>query len=130
MKSTKDLFDVVVPNEKLNEQFERIRASATSVAARLMLSDVFRDFEDPDGNFIEQFQTTGFNARFFELYLHAYFTRSGYVVDRSNPNPDFLVTRDGTTVPIEATTLARFIHEDAKDGSWGVEITSNMMAWG
>ena|SRR5271157_649922 len=30
----------------------------------------------------------------------------------------------------EDRTLARFIHEDAKDGSWGVEITSNMMAWG
>ena len=105
MKNAKDLFDVIVPNEKLNETFMRICSSPQSVAARLMLNDIFQDFEDPDGNFIEQFQTNGFNARFFELYLYAYFTRSGYAVDRSNPNPDFLVTKDGTKVAVEATTL-------------------------
>ena len=37
------------------------------------------------------------------------------------------ITADKTA---ELWDLARFIHEDAKDGSWGVEITSNMMAWG
>jgi hypothetical protein len=30
-------------------------------------------YEDPDGNFIEQFQTTGFDARLWELYLFAMF---------------------------------------------------------
>ena len=73
--------------------------------ARGMLENIYRDFDDPDGNFLEQFQTTGFDARFFELYLFAYFSRSGYEVDRSHPNPDFLVTRGGLTVGVEATTV-------------------------
>ena len=72
---------------------------------RGMLDDVYRDFADPDGNFLEQFQTNGFDSRFFELYLFAYFSRSGYDVDRSHPNPDFLVTRGGLTVAVEATTV-------------------------
>jgi hypothetical protein len=70
-----------------------------------MLDDIFQDFRDQDGNFLEQFQTTGFDARFFELYLYAYFSRSGFQVDRTHSNPDFLITHDGITVAVEATTV-------------------------
>jgi hypothetical protein len=66
---------------------------------------VYQDFTDPDGNFLEQFQSTGFDARYFELYLFAYFSRSDYQVDRTHPNPDFLVSSEGTTVAVEATTV-------------------------
>src|SRR5882724_4679194 len=72
-----------------------------------MFGDVYQSFDDPDGNFVEQFQTTGFNARCFELYLFAYFSRSGFEVNRSHPNPDFLVSREGLTVAVEATTVNR-----------------------
>jgi hypothetical protein len=99
------LFDPVVPKEKLDSHFADIRAATTSIAARAMLEDVFESFEDPDGNFKEQFQTTGFDSRFFELYLYAYFNRSGFSVDRSHPYPDFMVERDGTKACIEATTV-------------------------
>jgi len=89
-----------------------------------MLDDIFQDFIDPDGNFLEQFQTSGFDARFFELYLHAYFSRSGYQTDRSHPNPDFLVTRDGLTVAVEATTVnASMSGVVAKAGSKIAELT-------
>ena len=70
-----------------------------------MVEDVYQTFSDPDGNFVEQFQTTGFDARFFELYLYAYFSRSGYEVDRSHPKPDFLVKRQTKTIAVEATTV-------------------------
>ena len=99
------LFDLVVPEEKLDKDFARIRTAATSIAARAMLEDVFESFEDVDGNFKEQFQTTGFDSRFFELYLYAYLSRSGFSTDRSHPNPDFIVTRNGTKACIEATTV-------------------------
>ena len=59
----------------------------------------------PDHNFLQQFQTDGFDARFFELYLFAYFSGSGFHVDRTHGSPDFLVNRDGTTVAVEATTV-------------------------
>ena len=69
------------------------------------MDQVYQDFEDPDGNFLEQFQTTGFDARLFELYLFAYFSNSGFEVDRTHASPDFVVTRDGVTVSVEATTV-------------------------
>jgi hypothetical protein len=104
-KARKTLFEPIVDKTKLNPRFKHLKTAATSEAARLMLDDVFQDFIDPDGNFLEQFQTTGFDARFFELYLYAYFSRSGYRVDRNQENPDFLVERNGTVVAVEATTV-------------------------
>ncbi len=70
-----------------------------------MLDDIYQTFVDPEGNFLEQFQTSGFDSRYFELYLFAYFLRSAFVIDRTRPNPDFLVSRDGMTVAVEATTV-------------------------
>ena len=101
----KQLFKPVVGQKRLDLRFEHLRTSPVAKAAREMLNDVFRNFVDTDGNFVEQFQTTGFDSRFFELYLHAYLSRSGYQIDRHHPNPDFLITRDGITVALEATTV-------------------------
>jgi len=70
-----------------------------------MLDDIYQTFDDPEGNFLEQFQTSGFDARYFELYLFAYFSRCGFSVDRTRPNPDFLVSKSGLTVAVEATTV-------------------------
>ncbi len=103
---TKTLFDVVVPAEKVHPSFHHLLADV-SAPARLMLDDVYQDFEDPDGNFLEQFQSTGFDARFFELYLHAYFSRSGFEVTRPTRNPDFLVRRGVLSAAVEATTINR-----------------------
>jgi hypothetical protein len=69
-----------------------------------MLRDAFSGFHDPDGNFIEQFQTTGFDQRTFELYLFAVVSAAGLDVDRKFEQPDFMVTRDGITVCVEAVT--------------------------
>ncbi len=104
-KTKKTLFDPVVEAQKLNASFEHVRTSAGCSPARWMLDDVYQTFDDPERNFLEQFQTTGFNARFFELYLYAYFCRSGFAVDRSHPNPDFIVSRGDLTVAVEATTV-------------------------
>jgi len=39
---------------------------------------MMRFYEDTDGNFVEQFQTTAFDACIWELYLFATFTELGY----------------------------------------------------
>lgn len=101
----KTLFDAVVSQEKLHPVFDRLRTWPGGEPARWMLDDVYQSLNDPEGNFLEQFQTTGFDARHFELYLFAYFSRSGFMVDREMPNPDFLVSRGGVRAAVEATTV-------------------------
>jgi len=104
-QNRKTLFQPIVAREKLHPDFECLRTSPGAEPARRMLDEIYQDFDDPEGNFLEQFQTTGFDARYFELYLFTYFSRSGFVVDRSHPNPDFLVSRDRLIVAVEATTV-------------------------
>lgn len=95
----------MVDRTKLNKAFELIRTAEGYVTSRMMLDEIYQYFEDPDGNFLEQFQTTGFDARCFELYLFTYFTRSGFSVDRTHLNPDFIIKRSDVTVAVEATTV-------------------------
>jgi hypothetical protein len=42
-----------------------------------------------DGNFVEQFQTRGFDARIWELYLFAAFREMNYGIERVHAVPDF-----------------------------------------
>lgn len=101
----KDLFEPIIDVEKLNSAFQYMRISPVAEPARLMANEIFQDFPDTDGNFVEQFQTTGFDSRIFELYLFAYLSRSGYSVSREHKQPDFIVTKGGIAVAIEATTV-------------------------
>jgi hypothetical protein len=98
------LLQPVVAEDKLYAKFKWISTAPEAACARAMLNDVYRDFTDPDGNFVEQFQSTAFDARYFEFYLFAYLQRSGYKIDRTYAFPDFIVERGGARAAIEATT--------------------------
>ena len=99
-----DLFVPLAPENRLNAHFLKLRSENGSEPARLMMSEIYQSFPDADGNFAEQFQTAGFDARTFELYLYAYLSRSGYQIRRDYPYPDFVVKRAGVSCAIEATT--------------------------
>lgn len=99
-----DLFAGNRPDSDLHPQFLKTRDDPKMAPARAMLNEVAAAMYDPDGNFVEQFQTHGFDARTLEIYLHALFTEAGHSIDRSHDRPDFLLTRDGLTVAVEAVT--------------------------
>lgn len=62
-------------------------------------------YEDADGNFGEQFQTTGFDARIWELYLFAALSEAGYIIDKSAPAQDFAAVGPLGEFLVEATTV-------------------------
>jgi hypothetical protein len=98
------LFNPIVAEDKLHPSFVKLRDVADH-PGRAMLEEIFAEYDDIDGNFLEQFQTTGFDARLFELYLFALFSRHQYALDRRYPHPDFIIERIGVRVAIEATTV-------------------------
>ena len=61
--------------------------------------------EDLDGNFVEQFQTTGFNSRLWELYLFATFVEMEYHIEHSHAAPDFACRGILGEFTVEATTV-------------------------
>lgn len=99
-----DLFAHSRPDTELHPQFLKTRDSPMYAPARAVLREVTSSMTDPDGNLIEQFQTHGFDARTFEIYLHALFSEAGHVIDRNHDRPDFMISRAGLTVAVEAVT--------------------------
>lgn len=66
---------------------------------------MMRWYEDADGNFIEQFQTTGFDQRIWELYLYAMLIEAGYILSREHNVPDFCSAGLFGELYIEAVTV-------------------------
>jgi hypothetical protein len=96
-----DLLTPVRPPKDLHPQFLNLISHAVYEPARGMLREVYAEFPDPDGNFVEQFQTTGFYARTFELFLFAMFKDLGHHIERE-PRLDFILSRDGQEACVEA----------------------------
>jgi hypothetical protein len=99
-----DLFTPVVPQDQLNPTFKGL-AHRGFEPARRMLADIAATFNDKDGNFVKDFQTTGFDARLWELYLHAYLRSDGFTLDERKPMPDYVATKAGRTICMEAVTV-------------------------
>jgi hypothetical protein len=70
------------------------------------MNHVFARMPNPDGNFITDFQTVGFDARVWEFYLFAALTFTGFDVSQPCDQPDFLARRFGESAWIEAVTAS------------------------
>ncbi len=85
-----NLFERKVPEHQLSEIYKRVEAGATSGDLEL-LNKWLAGFEDRDGKFVQEFQTT-FNSSFWELYLHAALKDLRLEVDYRHKSPDYVVT--------------------------------------
>lgn len=100
-----DFFGYTRPVKQLNPGFVQLAEHEAYSPARQIIEPMMRWYEDADGNFIEQFQTTGFDQRIWELYLFAAFIELGYQLDRSDPVPDFLCSGLRGQFAVEAVTV-------------------------
>ncbi len=100
-----DFFTSIVAAEKLHPDFVHLNTIEGYSPAKELITPMMRWYEDADGNFIEQFQTTGFDARMWELYLFAMLVEAGYALDRDQPIPDFSAKGLLGEMCIEATTV-------------------------
>lgn len=106
-KSPIDLFAEVVPAERLHPYFAQLAREPSFLPARSIINAMMPHFVDVDGNLVEQFQSTGFDARLWELYLDAYLAEEELFVERNHLAPDFMATKYGVTVAIEAVIVGR-----------------------
>ena len=119
MPKPKLLFSSVAAQDKLHKNFKYIASSPNHIASRRVLQQIFESLPKPDGNFVLDFQTTGFDARIWELYLAALFNSLGFSLTQPADRPDFLLSCDGTTIWVEATTA-----NPTQDASLGPSIQS------
>lgn len=111
-------------DDDLHSQFRMLRDLVEYAPARKVLRELQAVFADVDGNLVEQFQTTGFDSRTFELYLFELFREGGFAIDRSHNSPDYLITRDGLAAAVEAVTAnpSTGVPYNTFKGEGGVEI--------
>ncbi len=100
-----DFFTPVSSREELSEDFLKLAEEEALSPARGIIEPMMHWYEDADGNFIEQFQTTGFNARIWELYLFATFVEMEYHLDRTSRLPDFTCNGVLGEFNVEAMTV-------------------------
>jgi hypothetical protein len=102
-----DLFTPIVPVDRQHPYFSRLANEESLLSARSIINEMMPHFVDIDGNFVEQFQSTGFDSRLWELYINSYLVEEQLFIDRSNFAPDFMVKKYGKTVAIEAVIVGR-----------------------
>lgn len=115
-----DLFTPLVPAEALHPNFRRL-ADKQSAADRAVLAQWADGFEDRDGKFVREFQTT-FNSGFWELYLFACCKELDFSVNLAATSPDFVVDNFQNEFCIEAAIASNAIGESAE---WERDLTNN-----
>jgi hypothetical protein len=109
-----DFFTPAVPPERLNPNFRALIEDKGFAPARGIIEPMMRWYKDVDGNFIEQFQTTGFDARLWELYLFAALVEMSFLPERPKQAPDFIATSVNGQIAIEAATVNPTLDKDGK----------------
>lgn len=100
-----EIFNPVVPEDKQHPYFKTLVTERRFEAARNLIREIAYSFVDVDGNYIQQFQSTGFDTRLWELYLYVYFYNSGFEFNNKFQSPDYYINRFGYECTIEAVTV-------------------------
>lgn len=99
-----DFFAPVIDEEKQNPSFRQLTTNVRYSPARGIIEAMMHSYEDVDGNFINQFQAAGFDARIWELYLSATFNELDFTRDETVQVPDFVLASPRGRLAVEATT--------------------------
>lgn len=100
-----EIFNLVVPRERLHSNFRMLLEGKGYSPAKEIIAEIAYSFEDPDGNYIQQFQTGGFDARLWELYLYVFLHENDCLIDRKFKAPDYLCAKYDQTISLEAVTV-------------------------
>ena len=106
-----DFFAPLGPSKQYSEDFIKLSKQEEFSPARDVIESMMRWYEDADGNFVEQFQTAGFNARLWELYLFATLVEMGYRINRDYAIPDFTCVGIPGQFTVEALTANPTLNE-------------------
>ncbi|MET4209070.1 hypothetical protein [Bradyrhizobium sp. LA2.1] len=106
-----DFFTHLHEESRLNPAFVQLTTSEGYSPARQIIEPMMRWHEDADGNFVEQFQTTGFDQRIWELYLFATLIEANYSLSRVHAVPDFCCSGMLGELYIEAVTVGPTVRD-------------------
>lgn len=108
-----DIFKPLFEPNQLDSNFKLVSEADYYDSSRGVINEVFNSWEGFDNHFISEFQTTGFNARLWELYLYITFKSLGFDVQRCpEGRPDFFLQKGKRKIYVEAVTTNPAIEDD------------------
>ena len=99
-----DIFSPAVSEERFHPQFRALLNSPFHGEARAFINALYQRMGKPSKTFIHKFQTDNFHSHLFEIACFAYLESAGLKPNRNHSSPDFLASRNGLTLAIEAAT--------------------------
>jgi hypothetical protein len=101
-----DLFELQVSESEASKRFLRLLTDDMYATTRALMRRLFSELPNPDPHFVKEFQSNGFDARVWELYLFAIREDGLWHVERPYESPDYFFSRFGEKVWIEAVIAA------------------------
>lgn len=98
-----NIFTLLKDEKELHEQFVLLNNCELFDPAKNLISQIASEMSDEDGNFVEQFQTQGFEARLWELFLNNFFLENDFEVVPME-RPDFKIKKNDIEIFVEAST--------------------------
>lgn len=99
-----NFFAPAIAEDRLHSTFKILATKERFSPAREIIQAMMRYHQDIDGNFVQNFQAGGFDARLWELYLWATFIELGYVRNSEAQVPDFVFRGVRGVFAIEAAS--------------------------
>ena len=119
-----EIFDEVVRPEKRPPYFIALKNEPRFEAARNLIREIAYSFVDVDGNYIQQFQSDGFDSRLWELFLYVFLYNSGFEFNRNYNAPDYCLNKLGDECTVEAVTVGANPDFDEPNANCAEEIIS------
>jgi hypothetical protein len=110
-----DILASIVELDKQHEYFKVLANEQRMEAARNLIVEAVYSYVDVDGNYIKEFQTHGFDARLWELFLYIFLYDAGFEFNQDFNAPDYLVSYFGKEFCIEAVTVNPSKNPDRPD---------------
>ena len=101
-----DIYKQIVTDDKLNDKFKLLSQSKLFDPAKKIIENIAKLMADKDGNFIQQLQSDGFDARIWEIYLFILFKEIGFAQSDKYDRPDFHLYKNEVEVFVEASLSA------------------------
>jgi hypothetical protein len=97
-----DIFQGITKESEQNPQYQSLNTLKAFSPAKNILDEICKPLEDKDGNFVQQFQTTAFYQRLWEIFLHSFFVENNFEIINKKGRPDFQIQKNGVEIFVEA----------------------------
>ncbi len=117
-----DIFKPVVDDSRMHDYYKILTNEPCFEAARNLIQEIAYSFVDVDGNYIQQFQCDGFDARLWEMFLYVYLYNCDFEFNTDHSAPDYYINKYGQECFIEAVTVGPNSELDAPNATTAEEI--------